>query len=108
MRAIKKVTNTHLQVQFENLDFSNVEEIKFVFEQEKTKLMWTFPSDKAFVEGDSVYLKWTIEDTEVFTELKPVKMDTFIKLKDTEDNPPTNIVEFRMAPTLFTKQEVVT
>lgn len=90
-----------------DIDMRTVKEVKFVFCQGKHRLMFDYPSDRAVLNEDTqnIELTWTLEDTAMFNSGR-VEMDTFIRLKDSDINPETEIVSFPMNRTLFTVKEV--
>lgn len=92
------------------LNIDEVESIEFCFKQQDTRLYFTYPSDTCYrkEEGSNILCcKWSISDTFVFTTKMPVEVDSFIVLKDSKENPPTEIVEFRFSPTLFIREELL-
>lgn len=103
---MKRVTNGTLAVTI-NYELDDIESIKFVFTQGYKKLFFDYPSQNAIrKEGENVVLLyWNIHQTAMF-EADDVEMDTFIKLKESEQNPETPIVTFKMNPSLFREGEV--
>ena len=86
-----------------NLD--KVEQIEFIFKQGKTTKEFIYPSEVAIRRPNDniVDLSWDSEDTYMF---KPtyMDMDTRIYLKDTDEQPETQIVNLKLNPTLFEKE----
>lgn len=105
---MKRTTNYVLPVDIEfNLDL--VKSIKFKFVQTGKTLVFTYPTFNAFRESDdknTVLIRFTAAQTSMFNTEQDVAMDTLIKLKESDENPETNIVKFKMNPTLFTLEEV--
>ena len=98
---MKQGTNNIMPVHF-GIDLDGVSSIDFIFVQEEKKKYYTYPSDTAIRrEGENVVeLYWTEEDTYDFLTGE-VQLDTKIHLTGSEQNPPTEIVKFKMTPTLF-------
>lgn len=94
-----------MAVEFD-VDLDTVEQIEFIFRPksqgaaQKTAL---YPGDvrrKNDVE-DVVLIPWSRAETYQFPAGQAFYMDTRITLKDTTDQPETNIVMLAMEPTLF-------
>lgn len=97
--------NTTLRVEINHIDVDLIERVEFIFKRLKTttaKAIKTasYPEDVKLVHG-LFYIPWTSEETYQFAPDETFFMDTRITLKDTSDQPMTNIVELRMCPTLF-------
>lgn len=104
---MKRLTNLLLPVSFDGLDLSHVESIRFVFVQDKTRLLFDYPSSSATLgEDNTILLRWSADQTAKFQSGLPMKMDTLVKLSGVEQNPPTPIVTITMDPTLFLPEEV--
>lgn len=82
------------------LDLDTVERIEFIFVQDRKKLNFTYPSDKAVRDGNQIVLLWSQADTMYF-DADTVSMDTHVHLFGAQTNPETKIVSFKMKPTLF-------
>lgn len=102
---MKQGTNFKMNVQF-GIDLSLVDSIEFKFKQGDRFLLYHFPSESAYLTDNNqkVQLVWTYEDTFLF-KAGNLRLDTLIKLKDTEDNPQTEIIYVRFDPTLFTLED---
>lgn len=92
------------------MDLDDVSRIEFVFKQKSCK---GFPAIKSNVwpddctrqEGQNIILiPWTREETYKFLGGEALYMDTRITLRDSTDQPQTEILTLKMSPTLF--QEV--
>lgn len=97
--------NTTLKVEIKHLDVDMVEQVEFIFKRMKTttaKAIKTasYPENVKLVHG-MFYIPWTAQETYEIAAGETFYMDTRITLKDTTDQPVTNIVELRMCPTLF-------
>lgn len=92
-----------------DIDLDTVQNIKFIFTQGLGKrLMFQYPSDRILLGDDGVFgLVWTQKQTFYFSH-GPINMDTYIKLKDMETIPQTEILSFQLSPTLFMLKEVRT
>lgn len=104
---MKQGTNFMLDV---NIDY-NLDEVKhidFVFQQDKVRKIWQYPSAVATrdPQTDTIHLLWTYDDTFAFNAGKVLEMDTLIQLRNSKQNPQTEIVRFVMSPTLFTRDEI--
>lgn len=104
---MKQGTNSVLKVNI-NYSFDSIEKIQFLFKQNNTKLMFTYPSTTAIrVEDENaVNLIWSAENTFLFDSKKAIQMDTLISITDAESNPETSIATFYMSPTLFEKEDI--
>lgn len=96
---MKQGTNFILPVEID-IDLDKVEQIEFVFKQKSVEHTFTYPSDIAVREGNTINLIWTQADTYKFIADK-VEMDTRITLINSPYNPETPIVVFHMDRTLF-------
>lgn len=100
-----------LPVKFDGISISDVEQIEFVFAQDvridttirKTSL-YDGSSDDVFVDNGVFYVPWTSDETYLFRAGSPFYMDTRITLANSQYQPPTNIVELMMNPTLFVRR----
>ena len=103
---MKQGTNSIMRINID-IDFDTLEKIDFIFQQEESRIMFTYPSSKALkVENENaVDLIWSADETYIFSTKKPIYMDTKIKLIDVDTNPETTIAKFFMSPTLFMKGE---
>lgn len=107
---MKQGTNSIMRVNIDT-DFDTIEKIDFVFQQEETRLKFTYPSDRAVAaynddeEIIGVDIVWTADETYMFSTKKPVYMDSKISIEDVETNPETTIAKFFISPTLFKKGE---
>lgn len=104
---MKKLTNFILPVEI-GMELDDVQSILFKFVQGNKTMLFQYPSAKATrKEGENtVLLRWTLEDTMVFSENRSIEMDTYIHLIDSDQNPETDIVSMTMNRTLFTQEEV--
>ena len=100
----KQGTNFIMPVRF-NIALSDVESIDFIMRQDDAVWEFSYPSEVAALRADSeeniVDVIWTEEKTWLFDRYQRIYMDTKIHLKDSWQNPQTNIVEFRLSKTLF-------
>ena len=104
---MKRVTNTALPVKI-NYDLNEIKNIKFVFTQGYRRQLFEYPSEHAIRKNEDeniIILYWSLQQTAMFSA-DTVKMDTFITLKDSDQNPETPIVTFKMNPSLFSTAEV--
>lgn len=119
---MKQGTNFILPVSIE-YDLSLAESIEFVFKQPKMgannlafspkniingiQKVFVYPSAEATLsttEENVINLHWDIRDTYKFKPEEYIYMDTRITLKDSEQNPETEIVKIKMLPTLFKEE----
>lgn len=105
---MKQGTNSLMRINI-NYNLDDVKSIRFLFKQNEKRLEFIYPSDNAVraVGSNSIFLVWSAEDTYMFSTNSVMKMDTLIKLNDSEENPETKIVTFKMNPTLFEKGDVL-
>lgn len=104
---MKQGTRFILLVEFD-IDLDTVGKIEFVFKQEKrinsaAVKINTYPNDCERKEN-TVLIPWTQEETYKFEPNRMLYMDTRITLKNSSDQPQTEIIPIKMSPTLF--QEV--
>ena len=89
------------------LDLDSVSRIEFVFKQRSCKgfpsiKINTWPDDCNRQEGQNIILiPWTQAETYKFMGGETLYMDTRIALKDSTDQPQTEILALKMSPTLF-------
>lgn len=118
---MKQGTNFILPVSIE-YDLSLAKSIEFVFKQPKKganaefspksiingiQKSFTYPSDEATLsttEENVINLHRDIKDTYRFDPEEYIYMDTRITLKDSPQNPETEIVKIKMLPTLFKEE----
>ena len=101
---MKQAIRTVLPVQI-GINLDDVEKIEFRFEQRGGKrLDFIYPSENATRDGNTVNLDWSMDDTNYF-EAEEITLDTRIKLKNSVHNPATEMVKFRMNPSLFREVE---
>lgn len=118
---MKQGINITLPVTFE-YDLSLVKQIDFIFRQSPRMgkqfsqesimngvfLKFTYPSETAKlseVEKNTIDLYWEKQDTYKFNSEELIYLDTRIYLKDQEQNPETELVTFKISPTLFKRNE---
>lgn len=119
---MKQGTNFILPIQI-GYDLSQVKSIDFIFKQPtarsrgefSTKKIidgiqktFTYPSKTAVLsstEANVVNLYWTEKDTFSFAPDEYIYMDTKIVLKESDQNPETEICKIKMLPTLFLKEK---
>lgn len=97
-----------MAVEFD-LDLDAVKKIEFVFKQKgnsDTALKTaTYPGDATRKGTENIILiPWTQAETYLFQAGKSFYLDTRISMRDTNDQPETNIVELVMNPTLFSEE----
>lgn len=100
-----------LPVRFDGVSVSDISKIEFVFAQDiainntirKTSLYDGSNEDVMFDDG-IFYVPWTSDETYLFKAQSPFYMDTRITLTNSDYQPPTNIVELVMNPTLFDRR----
>lgn len=105
---MKQGTNFHIKVNI-NMDLDLIETITFLFKAKSgAELTFVYPSKTVTRVDDSnqLKIKWTREQTYMFSSNEYIMMDTFIKLVDCTDNPQTNIVKFYLNPTLFMEEDI--
>lgn len=113
---MKQGINIHMPVKFCGIDFSKVDEIEFVFKQQKAPFSPTIKSSlyKSDGTGDAqllagstniVLVPWSQTETYRFSFNCEFFMDTRIKVIDSSDNPVTPIVKLFMNDTLFKEGE---
>lgn len=121
---MKQGTSFILPVWFD-YDLSQVKSIDFIFKQpvsknktefssrkimDGVKKAFSYPSDVATlstIDKDTINLYWTQKDTYKFNPEEPVYLDTRINLKNSIENPETEIIEIEMLPTLFKENEEI-
>lgn len=107
---MKRGINVHLSVRFEDIDLADVSQIDFIFKKSNCEnaeaaktAVWKSDDtgDCSMKPGadDTILVPWTRAETYLFSG--SFFMDTRITLEGSTDNPPTNIVELKMSPTLF-------
>lgn len=97
---MKQATNNKLLVEV-GVDVSLCEKIEFRFKQKDIIKDFVYPSEKAeVVDERTIALWWTKEDKALFKNDR-LYMDTRIELKDSLDQPDTDIVILYMEPSLF-------
>lgn len=113
----KQATVNVLAVQFD-AELDDFEQIEFVFTQndkanEPTlkSALWVNGAENETAtraEGTNIIdIPWTNEDTFLFKRATRFYMDTRIKIKGSDINPITPIVELFMCPSLFKEGEVI-
>ncbi len=120
---MKQGTSFILPVWFD-YDLSQVKSIDFIFKQpvsknktefssrkimDGVKKAFSYPSDEAtlsITDENTINLHWTQKDTYKFNPEEPVYMDTRLILKNSLNNPATEIVKIDMLPTLFKEGEL--
>lgn len=102
---MKRYTNTHLEVNID-IDLDDVESIRFIFVQNDRRVVVDYPSEQAFRSDDKVLLALDRNQTGGFIGGKRVRMDTYVKMKDSSDNPQTEVIEFYPDETLFREEEL--
>ena len=115
MADIKQGLRLLLPVLFEGVDLEDVEQIEFVFTQNRAQQSTIlkealFKADGSgteglFRDGNTVFVPWEPNETFSFRPDWDFYMDTRITMKDTPLQPPTNIVKIPMDLTLFEKEE---
>lgn len=118
----QRSTNFDMPIEVENLDFSLVDSIEFIFKQHDIEtapilkqalyLSSGTGSAKLIVTDTDpvkhiIMIHWTKEETHLFKPGEKFYIDARIHLKDTENNPPVPIVGVNMCPSLFAKNEEV-
>ena len=115
--GMKQGTNFQMPVTISGIeDLSTVESIEFLFKRLSSKSQHSFKTAYYAADGSGdvilsenvFYIPWTRAETYTVPSGSTFYMDTRIHLADTDDNPPTNIVELTMNPTLFDVNEEVT
>ena len=114
---MKQGTNFILPVSID-YDLTLVSSIDFVFKQptkapasfspkkilDGVQKTFTYPSDTATLsttEDNTVNLHWAVKDTYKFNPEEIIYLDTKLTLKNSIENPETEIVKIKMLPTLF-------
>lgn len=101
---MKQGINFELPIEVDvNLD--DVESITFLFVQGDVRKTFEYPSSNAYRVDNDIKLKWTESDSWLFRTKQEISMDTKIRMTGTINNPETEIVTFKLAPTLFEKEE---
>lgn len=121
---MKQGTSFILPVWFD-YDLSQVTSIDFIFKQpvvknkaefssrrimDGIKKTFSYPSDTATLsekEENTINLHWTRKDTYKFNPEETVYLDTRLNLKNSLENPETEIIEIKMLPTLFKENEAI-
>lgn len=103
---MKRGTNAIMPVHI-GMDISTIESVEFVFVQDARRLTFTYPSERAVVDGENINLIWTERETFSFASGKTVSMDTHVHITDSDTNPETEIVTFTFSPTLFRLEEIM-
>ena len=112
---LKQGINVVLPVKFLGIDMTLVEEIDFIFKQDKCDLMPVYKTsvfksdgtgDATLREGSTniIDVPWTSDETYLFGPDSLVYMDTKIFVKNSEHNPITPIRSFTMCDTLFEQE----
>lgn len=97
---MKQGTKFILEIEIDT-DLDSIESIEFVFVQGQKEMKFNYPSDKTMrLDNNIIGLIFDKEDTYYFN-VGQILMDSRIKLKDSEYNPLTEIVPFKMQKTLF-------
>lgn len=108
---MKQGTHFILPVEFD-LDLDTVERIEFVFKQEKRLnsdivKVNTYPDDCTRQENTNVILiPWTRDETFRFASGRLLYMDTRITLRNSDNQPETEILPIKMNPTLFREGDI--
>lgn len=108
---MKQGTHFILPVEFD-LDLDTVEQIEFVFKQEKRLnsdivKVNTYPYDCTRQENTNVILiPWTRDETFRFVSGRLLYMDTRITLRNSDNQPETEILPIKMNPTLFREGDI--
>lgn len=90
-----------------DIDLDGVEKIEFVFKKEKDQKAnaiktAVYPDNAIRRTGENIVLvPWTQAETYLFQAGKSLYLDTRITMRDTDDQPETNIVQLEMSTTLF-------
>ena len=90
-----------------DIDLDGVEKIEFVFKKEKDQKAnaiktAVYPDNAIRRTGENIVLvPWTQAETYLFQAGSHIFMDTRITMRDTDDQPETNIVQLEMSTTLF-------
>ena len=89
-----------------DFDLDMVEHIDFLFVQGSVRRMYHYPSEQAVrQEGtNTIRLYWPYEETYLYKSGKEIRLDTYIRLTDSEFNPETEITSFTLNTTLFTEK----
>ncbi len=103
---MKQGTQFALPVEI-GMSLDEVSRIEFVFKQKSCKGCTaiktnTWPDDCTRQEGQNIILiPWTRAETYKFLGGEALYMDTRITLRDSTDQPQTEILALKMSPTLF-------
>jgi hypothetical protein len=114
---MKQGTNFILPVSID-YDLTLVSNIDFVFKQpiktpasfspkkilDGVQKTFAYPSDTATLsttEENTINLHWAVKDTYKFNPEEIIYLDTRLTLKNSTENPETEIVKIKMLPTLF-------
>ena len=104
---MKRLTNSILQIEIDGINIDDVSRILFKFKHGNVVRLFEYPSDKVIRISDNILgIMWDINDTGSFSSNADVNFDTQIWLTESEQNPETIPSNFRLTPSLFTKEEV--
>lgn len=101
-----------LPVCFTGVDLDDVAQIEFRFSQTRSRGGAVIKDSVYASDGSGecsrmdnvIYVPWTVEETYQFAPDASLYMDTRITLRDSEFQPPTNIVQLTMSLTLFEEE----
>lgn len=97
--------NTTLKVSIPKINVEDVEKIEFIFKRSKSSTAEkikeaVYPTDVSCIDGFYM-IPWSSEETCKIESDSKFYMDTRLTLKETRNQPDTNIVELIMHSSLF-------
>lgn len=88
------------------IDLDQCEKVELIFTQGEKERYVVYPSDEVVLEpGRMLLVKWSAEQTRYFEAGKKIELDTRITLKDTDQQPATNITTIVFERTNFKEAE---
>lgn len=102
---MKAGLNCTMAVKIDCIRTDDVEQIEFIFKKlpdkkAKTVKKALYPGN-VIIEDGKFLIPWTAAETYLFDSKEPFYMDTRVILKNSDDQPETNIIKLYMSPTLF-------
>lgn len=100
---MKQAINQYLPVEFGDISLNDVKKIEFLFKQKTIVRTVIYPSNEAIRLDDTniVQIVWSPEQTAIFSIDYNIELDTRVTLNDTDINPETPIVTFKINRSLF-------
>lgn len=105
---MKQGLNFALRVNLKGIDVDSIERIEFIFRKMPTPTAVMvkkaeYPLDVTY-EDERFVIHWSAAETYKLKSGEKFFMDTRVTLKDSADQPETNIVALIMNPTLFEEE----